>query len=183
MINFALRFLTSELNNYLKASFSSTEDKVILSSYINLDGTLSSQNIDRVTLSLINIEPETSLRNVNTIKVKKDEANRTSPSVNVNLYVLVGATFNDYTESLKFISQSITFFQSNSVFTSQNSALNSSIERLVVDLQTVSFQEWSHIWGMLGGKYIPAVLYKIRMLTIQEGLSKGAVPLITSVNH
>lgn len=183
MIKIALEFLTFELNSYLKSVFTLTEDKAILSSYTNLDGSLSSRNIDKVTLSLINIEPETSLRNVSSIKVKQDEAIRKSPSIGINLYVLAGATFNDYAESLKFISQTLTFFQSHGVFTSQTSSLDPSIDRLVVDLQSVSFQEWSHIWGMLGGKHTPAVLYKVRTLTIQEDLSQGSIPLITSIKQ
>ena len=40
--------------------------------------------------------------------------------------------------------------------------------RFVVDLYTPTFEQLNYIWGTLGGKSIPSVLYKISILEIES---------------
>jgi hypothetical protein len=32
----------------------------------------------------------------------------------------------------------------------------------------MNFEQLNHLWGILGGKYLPSVLYKIRRVTVDE---------------
>jgi hypothetical protein len=47
-------------------------------------------------------------------------------------------------------------------------ALDPRIQKLIVDLCTLNFEQINHLWSTLGGKYLPSVLYKVRQLTIDE---------------
>jgi hypothetical protein len=42
------------------------------------------------------------------------------------------------------------------------------IQKLITDLYTVNFEQLNQIWSILGGKYLPSVLYKVRQITIDE---------------
>ena len=64
------------------------------------------------------------------------------------------------------------FFQFQHVFTPiTHPALDPRIQKVIVDLCTLNFEQINHLWSTLGGKYIPSVLYKVRQLTIDEDLT------------
>ena len=45
------------------------------------------------------------------------------------------------------------------------------------------FEQQNYLWGMVGGKYLPSVLYKFRLLVIQENTPTEAVSEITEINE
>ena len=47
------------------------------------------------------------------------------------------------------------------------------IERLVVELYSLNLEQQNHLWGYLGGKYLPSVVYKVRLVRIQEDAVRG----------
>ena len=75
-------------------------------------------------------------------------------------------------EGLKQLSYVISFFQSKSVFTRENSPAlagkDPSLKRLIVELYSYSFEQLYNFWSVLGTKYLPSVLYKVRLLRFQE---------------
>jgi len=73
---------------------------------------------------------------------------------------------SNYTEGLKFISTAISFFQRQPMLDQHNTpALDKRIERLMLDIENQGMHNLSGLWGMLSGKYLPSVLYKMRMVT------------------
>ena len=46
--------------------------------------------------------------------------------------------------------------------------LPAGIDKLLFDLFNISQDQVHHLWSMLGGKYIPSVVYRLRMLTIWQ---------------
>ena len=69
------------------------------------------------------------------------------------------------------LSAAISFFQYTSVFNHNNTPdLDSSVEKLVFEMINLNIQELSQLWGVHGGKYLPSVLYKTRMVTITEDI-------------
>ena len=89
----------------------------------------------------------------------------------------------------------IAFFQANPVFDEEKfPGLNSFaadpankpwqvIERLSFRLQVMSFEQQNNLWAMLGGKYIPSVVYKVNMLTVFETKSDRFAPAISELNY
>ena len=89
-----------------------------------------------------------------------------------------------YLDGLKVISFVTQFFQHQNVFTQENSPRlkENNIEELIFDLRTLSFQDLNNLWGVLGSKYMPSVLYKVRMLTINEDFVQGVIPVIQKIS-
>ncbi|MGO4773489.1 Pvc16 family protein [Flavobacterium sp. W22_SRS_FK3] len=70
------------------------------------------------------------------------------PEIRIELLVLFVAKFNDYTQSLKFLSYVIKFFQANRVFDPRNSPelYGENIEKLIVELVTLPLEEQNQVW-------------------------------------
>ena len=157
---------------------------VVLSGHVSTSGSPVTGILNKISITLINLEPEATLRNL-----QPDRAGglpRQNPAISLTLSVLVAANFEDYEESLKFVGSTLAFFQGHSVFNPQSSpAMPAGIDRLVVELETTNYQQWGYLWGMLGSKYMPGVVYKLRLVTIQNGAIQGSSPAVggLGVNH
>ncbi|MCC5946176.1 MAG: DUF4255 domain-containing protein [Bernardetiaceae bacterium] len=176
MIYAAFSTIADELNSFFKSRFGQTEDLVLISNIVNQDGSTAIPEENKVVLTLTNLERET-LTSVN----RTTGGNR---SININIYVLMTAYFTgtNYPEALKFVSAIISHFQANAVLTHQNTPdLDPDIHKLVFEIVNLDMQALSHVWGMLGSKYMPSVLYKVRMVTFQEGVITTPVSLISGV--
>lgn len=181
MIHSVLEFLTQELNSFIKLKVGDPlTTRIFLSGVTNEAGiAIPDQSLG---LSLINIEEERTnkeqqSRFVNAVgKVEKR-----NPEIQLNLYVLITANFqnkqanntsDDYVEGLKQLSYAIAFFQSKNVFTPENSpalsGFDDTLKKIVVELYSYSFEQLYNFWSVVGAKYLPSVLYKVKTLTIQE---------------
>lgn len=182
MIHTCLSFLTNELNDYLKLRTGSpTVDRVFLTSVATEGGGVVIPN-KSLGVSLINIEEDRVYKDQkSTLINNKGNVERLNPEIKLNLYVLISANFqdtdsedsiNDYAEGLKQLSWIISFFQAKNVFTPENSPkladFDPNLTKLVVELYSYSFEQLYNFWSVVGAKYLPSVLYKIRILTFQE---------------
>lgn len=190
MIHLALKALVVELNAYLKRVFSLTDSQsiVLLSALASPDGTANADTLNKLCITLVGLEQESTMRNGAAGRMQEGgqglEHTRTNPAVRLNLRVVLAANFSDYAEALKFLSAAIAFFQRKNVLTAQNTpALDAQLDRVIIELATVETQEWSYLWGMLGTKCLPAVMYKVRMLTLQEMPDGQARPAIRGTDQ
>ena len=91
------------------------------------------------------------------------------PPVHLNLLVMFAANFSGavYVEALKLIECVIAFFQARPVFTHVNTpALDPGIDQLSFEIENLSLSDLSNLWGVIGGRYLPSVLYRLRMVTV-----------------
>ena len=172
MIKEALSFLEKELRNYLSVKLNSGSEEVIkvgnIVKILDGDGDTST-NAARALISIVNIEEDRLSKSPDNYRKVDDKIVYKNPRIYLNLYLLIAAKQTDYSEALKVLSFIIQFFQHKSVFDIQNSPLlEPKIERLVLDLHTLNFEQMNHLWGILGGKYVPSVLYKMRVVGIEE---------------
>lgn len=172
MIDKALNVLKNEVKAFImsKADERTGEEKVHLTAITDDQGKLAIP-LDSVGLSLINIEEDriTKAQLPHIIKNQERPA-YTNPSINLNLYIIFAANFKNYPESLKFISYIISCFQAKMVFTPIDTPdLAPCIEKLIVELNTQTPEQQHFIWGIIGSGYLPSVVYKVRMITVQEG--------------
>lgn len=185
MIYDALEIFRSEANDYLKLlpELNVSGNKIIgLSNVAKEDGTIEIPT-NSIGLTLVNIEEERLGRDVKPYRLNPDHSiGHLNPQIRLNLYILFTAHFNDYKSSLQYISGLIRFFQTKTVFSAENSpAMPAGIERLVVDLQPLNFEQQNNLWAMLGAKYLPSVLYKVRTVCFQEGQTRDQQAPITSI--
>lgn len=178
MIYETLVCITEEINNNFKRKLQINEDKVILSGIVNQDGSIAIQGENRMIVTLVNVEKETAAQSATGGKAGAVLAG-TAPPVSVNLYVLFAAYFssNNYAEALRFLSFTIAFFQSKNVFTPMNTpALDPNISKLAFEMESPGADRLNNIWTTLGAKYMPSVLYKVRMLTFDDSIIREYRP-------
>lgn len=168
MINAVMSVLVNELGQYLKNRYSLTEDPVMSANLTALDGSVAVGGENKIVLTLVNIENETVIPK--SILQSDGGGNRilsSPPPVYLNLNVLLSAYFQNtnYLESLKFLSASIMFFQRNQVMTKDKfHALSGHVGKLTIEIVNLSLNELGNLWGQLGGKYLPSIMYKVRMI-------------------
>jgi len=187
MINSAISHLANQLNQFLKRSFDLNEDVVVVSNILEQDGSISPNVNNKMVVILTNIEKDTVpyRQPMNgPLAAGNADARRagvTRPPLYLNLYLMFVANFGggNYAEALKFISKTIGFFQHQPVFDqSVTPDLDPRIEKLILDIENLSIQDLSNLWGLLSGKYLPSILYKVRMVSFDAEDVIGQVPTI-----
>lgn len=182
MILSALNFITEEINLYYQNPITPhTDGFVQLGNIARLDNDPSEGLKTKVILSLVNLDEEKTLKN-GPFQVKQGASMvKRNPTVYLNLFTLFSCANEDYRYALTQIGCVIEFFQQQYVFTAENSTqFPEDIEKLIFDLHSVNIEQLNHLWGILGGKYVPSVLYKLRLVPIQK--SKGEEgPLIRDI--
>jgi hypothetical protein len=53
--------------------------------------------------------------------------------------------------------------------------------RLIIQQYSASFEQLNHIWGTLGGRQLPSVIYKIQLIKIDQKLLQGTEKVILEV--
>ena len=147
--------------------FDLDEDAVMLTSPFDSEGNASTQVSNKLVVFLTNINKDTTFNNL-PASGSSTTTSFTSPSpLSLNLYVLVAASFDTarYQESLKYLSHAMSCFQQQPIIDRHSSPeLADSIERLILDIENVDINDLSNLWGILGGQYIPSILYRVRMV-------------------
>lgn len=186
MVFEVLQILTEEVNNYLGGSPVSLDNIATITSE---QGDSSGTSTD-IILTLLNLQEETTLKNKPNYSVEGTRITYKNNVVNLNLYILFSANNDKYNEALKNLSKIIEFFQGKKVFAQANSIYNRddvSMSRItnfrfVVDLFTPTFEELNFVWGTLGGKQIPSVMYKVSLVEIEREAVLGKGDLIHQIN-
>ncbi len=185
MLYEALTFVAKELNEYIKMKFGLVDDKVVISNLVNQDGSFAVKEENKVILALAGIQDEKMLSKSN-MNAHDGRFSKGRPPVTINLFVLITTTYYGelMSEGLKFLSLIIGFFQGNGVFTSTTSpGLDPNIGKLIFELHNLEFTEQNNLWACMGAKYTPSVLYKVRMITIEEGLSSIPIQPIAELER
>lgn len=181
MINLAVQLLATQLNQYLRRTYNLGEDVVVVSNLLEMDGSVAANVNNKLVIFLVNIEKDTvPFRQVNSHEVGQREVQSSMP-LYFNLYLMMTANFtgSNYPEALKFLSSTISFFQKNHVMNHQTAPdLDARIEKLILDIENLSIQDLSNLWGALGGKYLPSILYKVRMVAFDDEDIVGRVSVV-----
>lgn len=189
MIHLAIDFLCSEINNYLvnKLDLAPGVDAIVPFNVSQLSGENSGgATTPGVTadtfLSLVNIEEDRISKSHDNYIRKEGRVVYQNPKVHLNLYLLFSVSNTTYLEALKRLSYIIQFFQYRNVFTTLSSpSMPAGIDELILDIYTMSLQDMNNMWGILGSKYLPSIMYKMRMITISEDFAQGEAGLITAI--
>jgi len=183
MIFEVLQIITEEVNNFFNVSL----DNI---AFIESEANDNSSTSNNVILSLLHTEEEATLKNIANHQIEGTKVVYKNNKVYLNLYIMFSINRSDYTESLKSISKIIEFFQSKRVFTQNNTSFDRELDgmdkvkdfRFTVELFSPSFEEMNFIWGTLGGKQYPSVIYKVNVLEIERDITQSEGSLITEIN-
>ena len=180
MIRAALTHIRNQLNQSLRNTFDLTEDVAVLSNILEQDGSVVNGVNNKLLLFLVNIEKETAAsRPSGTAAFGFDRSVSGPPPLFLNLYMMAAANFSDYSESLKFISNTVAFFQRYPVLDHQNTPdMDRRIEKLALDIENMSLHDLSTLWGALSGRYLPSILYKVRTVMMDTDDVDGLVSAV-----
>ncbi len=175
MINESLKFLAEEVNRYLNLKMPNptlTAPRLVVSNIAfasDTNTTIEPRLDDKAVLTLVNVEEDKVAKQQEHYSKTDSSTVYKNPPLYLNFYILFAMNRTGYSDSLRFLGHIIQFFQHQFVFTPiSHPGLDGKIQRLVVDLHNMSFEQTNHLWSVLGGKYYPSVMYKVRQVTINE---------------
>jgi hypothetical protein len=170
MIDAALGLMAGQLNEHLRRRFQLSEDLAVLSNLLEQNGALVPLVANKLVLFLAGVERDTIAHRAQGVPLGLHAQQlATSAPVYLNLLVMCAANFSggNYPEALKFLSSAIAFFQSHQVLDQHNApGLDARLERLVLSIENLSSSEMHSLWGIHSGRYLPSVLYRVRMISL-----------------
>lgn len=182
MLDIGLSFLKDEINTYLLAKTGSDSVKVSLSAIVDDQGKYAFDK-ESLALTVINIEEERIFKSHLPEHVYVNGQHVVSePELKINLMVMFAAHFTYYDQALKYLAHVLTFFQSHPYFTVDHYPhLDPRIVKLTTELQSLGFEQMNQVWAYLGGKYLPSVVFKIRLLALRDEIPSAVTPPITKI--
>jgi hypothetical protein len=170
-----LKFLAEEVNRYLNLKIPNptlTQPRLVVSNIAfanDANASVEPKIDDRAVLTLVNVEEDKVAKQQEHYSKTDTSTVYKNPPLYLNFYILFAMNRTNYGDSLRFLGHIIQFFQHQFVFTPvSHPGLDSKIQRLVVDLHNMSFEQSNHLWSVLGGKYFPSIMYKVRQVTMNE---------------
>ncbi|MBG6132816.1 hypothetical protein IWQ47_004354 [Aquimarina sp. EL_43] len=185
MIGKAMSFIEDRTNQYFQGILGPSTEKYAalgnIAKIVEGGDTTDEEGGSGIVITLVNIEEDRISKNPDGIYRQGDKVIRSNPEILVNLYVLFSANLT-YTTALSRISSVIQCFQSNNFFTVPKfPSLDEDIMKLHIELYTMNFEQINHLWSTLGGKYLPSVLYKMKLIPISDKDNKIEGSLITEI--
>lgn len=180
VIKKSLTFLKNQLNEYLYLKYE--EPSIVsLTHLLNSEGKAEDYKLG---LTLVNVEEERKLKSQSPYREgldgKKYVAN---PDIKLNLFLLFTANHSNYEDGLEALSSVIQFFENNHVFTpEQYPSMEAPLERLILDLYTMSFEQQNNLWGSLSARYLPSVLYRMRLIAFNPESLEQEMPTTGQLN-
>ncbi len=143
----------------------------------------------QITPLLVNVEEEKILCPPNVAHRTNDgRIIRMNPDIRLILNVLFVSKFGTYRNSMDYLAEVISFFQSNKVFEQQQTrkAGFPQVKKLVVELVTLPFSQQNEVWNALRSAYLPSVFYKISMVVFRDQRPGELTPIThasANINH
>jgi hypothetical protein len=173
MLDVALTFLAHEANAYLLSRTRPQGDGdgqvVRLGRLVDDTGKWALEE-ERVGVALVNVEeertlkgqlPETALVNGRQVVLE--------PTLRLELHVLFAARFKQYDQALHHLAHVITFFQAHPSFTPErHPTLDPRLHKLTAELLSLGYEQLNQLWAFLGAKHLPSVVYRIRLVALQD---------------
>ncbi len=175
-----LDLLRARLDAAFQISDPRAEEWVTLSNPVDLDGRVSEHARNKIIMALAGLQSETTTGNFPSfVPVAGDQFARVPPPLHLNVFVVFLANFTDgnYATGLGMLSRTIAFFQQNPVFTHDSlPGLSEQVDRIALDFVNLDLMQTNYLMGMLGLKYLPSALYRLRMLRFASDASTEFAP-------
>lgn len=138
-----------------------------------------------VVMSLVNLQEESTLKNASHYRLENGRTIYQNPPVNLNLFILFCSLHNQYETALKLLTWVVEFFQSQQEISFTSTPVNgikSRNVRVIADLYSLSFEQLNQLWGSLGGRQIPFVLYRARLVTVEAQKRQAESEVISGIS-
>lgn len=179
MIDQALSLVTTRLNAHLVARYGVPDDLVTLSPLSDAEGKPATNARNRLVIFLTNIAHDVTLR---TSTSRGGGGVMQANPLHLDIYFMVASAYeaDTYEEGLKLLSAALMYFQANPVITPQSAPeMPQGMKQLSIEISNLPSEEIGQLWGNLGGRYVPSVMFKMRSVIIDANAMTSVVPLIT----
>jgi Pvc16 N-terminal domain len=170
MIHRSIQIIVNELN---ASQGEAGPDFAMMANIAHADGGTGASSGDiksAVVVTLVNIEEEKTLKNQPVYVRDGDQVQKIKPLIYLNLLLLFSCADDAYEEALKKMDVVVGFFQANHVFTPGAGR----VERMTVEMVSLSLEQQNHLWAILGSKQLPALLYKLRLVIVDKAVPEDA---------
>ena len=178
-----IRVLLNEVLTTIKGPNPHTDkgDWVALAHFFGPDGTPTPEAENKLVMFLANITHEATISTYNpTPQAGSDHYVVAAPPLYIDLHVMCAANFIDYGVGLDVISQTIGFFQQNPAFDHTTlPGLDPTVNKLALEFTNLDISDLDHLIGLAGIRYLPLVLYKLRMLPFSGDMT-AMIPQVRS---
>ena len=183
MIDIALKFLAAELNAYLFARTGSAQGGLTFGRLVDDTGKVAITD-QSLGAALVNIDEERVLKSHVPDSVLINGRHVVlQPELKLNLTILIAAHFSQYEIALRQLSWVLTFFQAHPGFTrDRHPGLDPRIERFTVELQSLAYEQLNQLWAAVGGKQLPSVVYRVRLVAVQDVEPGSIQPPVSEVS-
>jgi len=183
VIDQTLQFLRSKINTYNNT----TTDIVEIMNIATLnDGDEFVESTSPIILSIVNIENDATSRNPNIYRHNTNNPSSIEKYKNPTQNLVISLLFSAYSKEQKTdkykdgivkLEHVIRCLQEQNVFyingTSEvDPAVNEHI-KLILEMESLNLSQLNQLWSMLGNKYMPSVLFKMKMISIQHNEVDG----------
>jgi len=148
----------------------------------------------QIYMSLVNVEEEPTLRNQSAVRQAEIRPMAyVNPPMIINLFLLFSANHKDYSTAIRALSSVLLFFQGNRTFSISRTPVPptgvfATLEeqehqiKVSLDLMSLTFEQVNHLWGSLGGKQQPFLLFKARQVEIDAARMLDGGGLINEIH-
>jgi hypothetical protein len=191
----ALHIIRQSLEDHLNGLGTNADDQVLIGNVAVQDDDAYSPVIqDKIVMTLVRIQEEQTLKNrpAGTRNMATGRMEYHNPPLALNVYLLFTVNSNNYSNALTYLSRVMRFFQKTNRFDPNNSPVIpesdvSAVDRMtdfriVADLYSPTFEEQNHLWSILGSKQLPSVLYRLRIIELEDRQLTASGPLIEEIN-
>ena len=181
LLQSTLELLRDRLDATFQIADPRSEDWVTLTNPVDLDGRVSDSARNKIVMTLIGLQSDKMVGTAPGLSpVAGDQFAILAPPLHINAFVLFVANFSErnYPTGLGMLSRTIAFFQQNPVFTHDRlPGLAREIDKIAIDFISLDLTQTNHLMGMLGVKYLPSALYKLRTLPFMSDAVVSLVPM------
>ena len=137
-------------------------------------------------ISVVNVQEDTTFRTHSSAEQRGNSSQYRQPPLHLNVDVMFAFSFQKYGASLEHLAHTLELFQSTPVFApstqtgSEVASFPATLEKIVFDLQNLTFAELSDLLRMVGGTYVPSIVYRVRLAKAPP-VSSPAVPELTTI--
>ena len=181
MIDQALTLTVDRLNGHLSGQFSAPEDIVVLAPLTDADGKPTDAVRNKLALFVTNISEDALPRRATGRTGSVGSIKAEAAPLHLDIYAMLAASYDAeiYAEGLKMLSAALMYFQSYPVLNPQNApGMPDGLHQLSFEISNLRVEEMGQMWGNLGGRYVPSVMFKIRTISLVSGAIKSIIPTI-----
>ncbi|MFV3126196.1 DUF4255 domain-containing protein [Niveispirillum sp. KHB5.9] len=177
-----LELVARGAETYLQNANSRHDPWLTLSAPLNTDGSVNEAARDRVVMCVYNLTRETTISTQAAAQPGAGGSGsyyQAAPPLYINIHLMCMANFGGaaYTAGLGVLSQVISYFQQNPTVNHATAPdLDPSIEKVSLELASLNSSELNHVMGLFGGRYFPAVFYKLRLIRFAATAMQAIVP-------